>query len=130
MDLSILPDDIIKEIESYVDKSPPFSEELLNHEFTQYEWYEFYQDEDYTNNEYNIDSKYYNRPSYDLILHALVCGEEENYLRMEESMFGYAYVYPIYTDKESFERNNTLGLIMRKDADQQGIPQQTFNCGT
>ena len=36
MDLSILPDDIIKEIESYVDKSPPFSEELLNREFSEY----------------------------------------------------------------------------------------------
>ena len=38
MDLSILPDGIIKETELYVDKSPPFSEELLNRRFTKYEW--------------------------------------------------------------------------------------------
>lgn len=39
MDLSCLPDDIIKLISSYVDKSPPFAKELLNRKYKMYSSY-------------------------------------------------------------------------------------------
>ena len=36
MDLSKLHDDVIKYVESFVDKRPPFADELLNRKFTPY----------------------------------------------------------------------------------------------
>jgi hypothetical protein len=38
MNISKLPDDVIKNIETFVDKRPPFADELLNREFRQYIW--------------------------------------------------------------------------------------------
>jgi hypothetical protein len=38
MNISKLPDDAIKHIESFVDKRPPFADELLNYDFKQYYW--------------------------------------------------------------------------------------------
>jgi hypothetical protein len=39
MNISKLPDDAIKHIESFVDKRPPFADELLNYDFRIYEFH-------------------------------------------------------------------------------------------
>jgi hypothetical protein len=47
MNISKLPDDVIKHVESFVDKRPPFADELLNREFKEYYTFKFETDDAY-----------------------------------------------------------------------------------
>ena len=124
MDISNLPNDVIKHIESFVDKRPPFADELLNFDFKIYEFSR------YDLIELPDDLRHFGHEvvaNYSLISH-----QRKKYLYnvqyncMNETIYGYNV---LKNDKIVKGEYSTLGLIMREDADKQGIPPQTFNCG-
>ena len=53
MNISKLPDDVMKHVESFVDKRPPFADELLNRKLTEYINYTRNDDERH-NSRYNL----------------------------------------------------------------------------
>jgi len=125
MDISNLPNDVIKHIEMFVDKSPPFADELLNREFRVYEWCACHEDyNDWFFQEiFDIDNASMSQRTDNHISHVLLY-ERDNVvdIRFEETLYGYSW-------DEKCIHHSALGLIMQEDADKQGIPPQTFNCG-
>ena len=149
MDISNLPNDVMKHIESFVDKRPPFADELLNREFTEYFIFDdgsvrisnrcgyssivlkYIHPDGYWINEQYHDGWTYtstNRIKYDgmcckvFTLGTRTTPERLGRMSIQETFFG------ICNFRFKF-RLTTLGLLMQEDADKQGIPPQTFNCG-
>ena len=124
----MLPDDVIKYIESFVDKRPPFADELLNRNFVTYEWNVYEDDSDFFHQD-NFNVKYDNMDNYTLNKYVHVLSYEREHvcdIRFTETLYGYEWDG---YDRGMVMRHSALGLILHKDADQQGIPRQTFDCG-
>ena len=131
MNISNLPNDVIKQIDSFVDKRPPFADELLNRDVKKYYW-DHDDDIEFDTSDYNVKfrvlyERYYSGSRMDF-----TCGVENSDTIRYEDALGYK-IGDAYTLMMSgcwdYVRLNTFGLIMQEDADKQGIPPQTFNCG-
>jgi hypothetical protein len=134
MDLLKLPDDIIKFVESYVDKRPVFANELLNRPKTEYY--------------YGLD--HFGLP--DDLKHCSNVQDEQHVARYWSNEWGVSgFVWSnaltslhhdlkssysfrenqyMYQNHNVFEESKykTLGLLMRKKTDA-NLPPQTYNCG-
>ena len=128
--LSKLPDDVIKYVESFVDKRPPFADELLKYDFTTYSLIIYHRESDdgylsddeifHSKSDYNIDLDRFINFKGDQFMHSLWT---DNGSEINECSFGRNIVY-----WDSKYYSNALGLIMKKNPDDD-IPPQTFNCG-
>jgi len=113
-----LPDDMIKNIESYVDKSPPFAKELLNYKFKKYYWDDdddIFMDED----DFEIHSFEGSRMNFTF-------GVEGSNIILYEDILGYKRIdwnywlnEPCYLQAGHWEWDSvnisTLGLILRDE---------------
>ena len=146
MDLLKLPDDIIKYVESYVDKRPVFADELMNYDFKLYT-YETMRYNHYgictLHRIFDIDPWFSNFIDDDTsstwisrlyVIRACCCLKD---FQLEESLFGNHYDYCRGTNNKyhnnflhRYHRPNTMGLIMEKDSDPNIPAPQTFRCGT
>ena len=143
MDLSMLPGDVIKYVESFVEKRPPFYDELLNYDFRlyAYETMRYNQHGVYhLHNIFDIDpwfSQYIDDKKSNTWVSRLyiigLCGLKD--FELEESLFGKHYDYCSgsfckYHDNflKRYHRANTLGLIMAKHSDPIIPSPQTFHC--